>query len=359
MHPLHRQSISDQTAAHLRDGVRSGRWGLRLPGVVRLAAELQVSKDAVRAALRRLEAEGAVQPGGNGRRRVVAAPHASQTGAPPRAFRVGILLSRPLHHEAGNGQHMELRLLHEIEASGHSGFFAPMTQACVGHRLPRIARVIKEGKADAWVVVDAPEELMRWFSTQPVPAVALGGRYCDAPLARVGMELTPGIIAAVRALKQLGHRRIVLAVPRVWRLPEPGRLVRAVLDELGGAPEYHAPDWEPGARGFHELLESLFRVTPPTAMIVLEPAEAVAVMSFLAQRGLRVPRDLSLVCRNHDASLALCRPEIAHCGSNEDHLVGHIVKWVNDAARGTPHQRRIVCQPEFFPCESLAPPATR
>ena len=358
MHPLRRQSISDQAAAHLREGLRSGRWGLKLPGVLRLAAELQVSKDAVRAALRRLEAEGSLAAGGVGRRRVVAGPHQPQQD-PRHLLRVGILLSRPLHHENGASQRMLLRLLHEIEASGHSGFFAPMSQSCLGHRLPRIARVVQEGKADAWVVVDASEDLMRWLSGQPVPAIALGGRYCDAPLARVAMDLTQGLLAAVRTLKRLGHRRIVLTVPRVWRQPAPGRLVGAVLSELGGAPEYHVPDWEPGARGFHDLMESLFQVTPPTAMIVLEPAEAVAVMSFLAQRGLRVPRDLSLICRHRDASLDLCRPEIAHFGSNEDHLVGHIIRWVNAAARGIPHQRRVVCQPEFFPCESLAPPATR
>jgi DNA-binding LacI/PurR family transcriptional regulator len=356
MRPLRRQTVSDQTAAHLREGLRSGRWGLKLPGVLRLAAELEVSKDAVRAALRRLEEEGVLHAGGSGRQRTFSGSRAALRGS-RQLLRVGILLSRPLHTENGASQRMLLRLLHQIEASGHSGFFAPLSQLCLGHELPRVARAVQEGKADAWVVVDASEELLGWFSTQPVPAIALGGRYSEVPLGRVAMDLTHGFLEAVRALKKLGHRRIVVAVPRVWRQPVPGRLVTAVLEEIGGgAPEYHVPDWEPGARGFNDLLESLFRVTPPTAMLVIEPAEAVAVISFLAQRGLRVPRDLSLVCRHRDASLDLCRPEIAHLSSNEDHLVRHIARWVNAAARGTPHQRRIVCQPEFFPCESLARP---
>lgn len=332
---------------------------MKLPGVVRLAAELEVSKDAVRAALRRLEEEGAIQSGGNGRRRTLSGSRAPQrrSGEP---LRVGILLSRPLLSENGASQRMLLQLRHDIEASGHAAFFAPLTQTCLGHKLPRIARLVQEVKADAWVVVDAPEELMRWLSGQSFPSIALGGRYCDVPLARVAMDLTQGFLVAVRALRKLGHRRIVIVVPRVWRQPVPGRLVQAVLEELGsGNSDYHAPDWEPGAAGFQRLLQTLFRVTPPTAMIVLEPAEAVAVISFLAQRGLRVPRDLSLVCRHRDASLELCRPEIAHLGSNEDHLVRDVIHWVNAAARGAPHQRRIVRQPEFFPCQSLAPPAGR
>jgi DNA-binding LacI/PurR family transcriptional regulator len=355
MRPLHRQSVSDQTAAHLLEGLRSGRWGMKLPGVLRLAAELEVSKDAVRAALRRLEDEGVLVGRGSGRQRIFSGSRAALRGS-RRQLRVGILLSRPLRMENGASQRMLLRLQHGIEASGHSGFFPPLTQQCLRHRLPRIARTVQEAKADAWVAVDGSEELMRWFSSQPVPAIALGGRYCEVPLARVAMDLTQGFLDAVRALKKLGHRRIVVAVPRVWRQPVPGRLVSAVLDELGGNADYHVPDWEPGAQGFNALLEALFRVTPPTALIVLEPAEAVAVLSFLAQRGLRVPRDLSLVCRHRDASLDFCRPEIAHFSSNEDHLVRHIVRWVNAAARGAALHRRIVCAPEFFPGASLARP---
>jgi len=359
MRPLQRQSVSDQTAAHLREGLRSGRWGLKLPGVLRLAAELEVSKEAVRAALRRLEQEGVLLAGGSGRQRIFSGTRAALRES-RKLLRTGILLSRPLRTENGASQRMLLRLLHEIEAAGHAAFFAPLTQTCLGHKLPRIARHVQEAKAEAWIAVDAPEELMRWFSSQPVPAVALGGRYCEVPLARVAMDLTQGFVKAVRVLKGLGHRRIVIAVPRVWRQPVPGRLVSAVLEEFGsGAPDYHVPDWEPGARGFNDLLESLFRITPPTALIVIEPAEAVAVMSFLAQRGLRIPRDLSLVCRHRDASLDFCRPEIAHFSSNEDHLVRHIVRWVNTAARGAAHRRRIVCEPEFLPCESLARPAEK
>jgi hypothetical protein len=29
-----------------------------------------------------------------------------------------------------------------------------------------------------------------------------------------------------------------------------------------------------------------------------------------------------------DASLELCRPAIAHLSENEDHLIGHVIKWI-------------------------------
>lgn len=358
MHPIRRLTVPEQTADHLRAGLRAGRWGGRLPGVLRLAAELEVSKDAVRTALRRLEEEGVVTPGGNGRQRLFTGSRASPHGA-RKSLRVGILLSRPLRTDNGVSQRMLLRLLHEIENAGHSGFFASQSQQCLQHKLVRVVAMMQKTQADAWVVTDAPEELMQWLAAQTQPAICLGGRYTELPLARVAMDLTAGFLDAVRALKRLGHRRIVLTVPRVWRHPAAGKLVSAVLEELGGSPEYHVPDWDPGAQGFNDLLESLFRMTPPTAMIVVEPSEAIAVISFLAQRGLSVPQDLSLVCRHRDASLDLCRPDIACISNNEEHLVRHTLRWVNAVARGVVHHRRIVCQPEFIPGGSLAPPPGR
>ena len=65
MKPLPRLSVPDQTAAHLREGLRAGLWSGELPGVLRLARELGVCKDAVRAALIRLEGEGLLLPEGD------------------------------------------------------------------------------------------------------------------------------------------------------------------------------------------------------------------------------------------------------------------------------------------------------
>ena len=48
MKRLRRLTIADQTAEHLRAGVRDGRWGKQFPGVVRLTAELGVATATVR-----------------------------------------------------------------------------------------------------------------------------------------------------------------------------------------------------------------------------------------------------------------------------------------------------------------------
>ena len=56
---MRRLTVAEQVAAHLREGLRQGHWAGSLPGVARLAAELEVSTNTVQAALRMLESEGA------------------------------------------------------------------------------------------------------------------------------------------------------------------------------------------------------------------------------------------------------------------------------------------------------------
>ena len=45
MNPLPRLTPADQTAGHLRERLGSGQWGDKVPGVIRLGAELLVSQN--------------------------------------------------------------------------------------------------------------------------------------------------------------------------------------------------------------------------------------------------------------------------------------------------------------------------
>lgn len=358
--PMLRLSVLDQTTAHLREGLRLGLWGTELPGVLRLARELNVSKDAVRAALLRLEREGLLLPEGHGKRRRVAEKASNRKNRRDAPLRVAILLRDPLEEENGNYQAMIFNLQHDLESAGHHCIFAPKSQKTLGFDVRRIARMVAGVAADAWVICAGSGELIEWFSWQETPAIAVGGRRSDAPLTRVATDLIPGMKAAVHHLSALGHRRIVLICSLEWRQPHPGPLAQAFLDELAAltgseiSPQYHLPDWEQTAEGFHALLEALFRITPPTALIVNEPMQAVAVISFLAQRRLRVPQDVSLVVESKDASLGWCRPPLAHFQTAD--IWRHVVRWVGQVARGKVTPRRIVSQAGFVSAESTAPP---
>ncbi|MEO5712904.1 MAG: substrate-binding domain-containing protein [Luteolibacter sp.] len=76
-------------------------------------------------------------------------------------------------------------------------------------------------------------------------------------------------------------------------------MLQGFLNELesGGVKpgEYHTPDWEETPKGLVKLLESLFQVTPPTALICTDQITTSATLAFLTRRGTDIPREVSVV----------------------------------------------------------------
>ena len=158
------------------------------------------------------------------------------------------------------------------------------------------------------------------------------------PIAGAGPDKLPALAAAMRHLIGLGHRRIVLLTRRERRVPNPGPSERAFLDALTAhgipAGDFNLPDWEETREGFQELLGSLFRVTPPTALIIQEAPFFVATLQFLGARGIRVPEEVSLVCTDPDPAFAWCTPPIAQIRWDTRLAVRRIVRWAANVSRG-------------------------
>ena len=89
MQPIQQTPKHELVASRLREDMHEGRWSGSLPGVLRLAAELDVSPFTVRRALRQLQTEGLLANSGLGRSRSIAAR--GRTKASQRRLRVAIL----------------------------------------------------------------------------------------------------------------------------------------------------------------------------------------------------------------------------------------------------------------------------
>jgi len=126
---------------------------------------------------------------------------------------------------------------------------------------------------------------------------------------------------------------------------------QAFLDELQshGIPptSYHLPDWEENPDAFHAMLEAMFRVTPPTALIVDEPLLFVAVMQFCLSRRLRVLEDLSLICTDNDPAFAWCHHSVAHIAWDSSPVVRRILQWADNVSRGTSDFRQTFSPAKF------------
>lgn len=352
-----RVKLIHQAASHLRRAIASGDLVGKLPGVWPLAAQYGVSHTTLRAALVMLEGEGLVTPGVAGRCREVVSGKFADNLAPRRVM---ILLSVALEREDAGFQLVLSQLRREIEAGGYVCEFAAKSLDELHHSLPRIQRLVASRPADAWVVVGGMQEALRWFATQPIPAFAIGGRRLDLPIAGVGVASVEAFRLACRRLIELGHRRIVFVSPRGMRQPEPARYLQILAEELSlhdvAFGSYHVPDWEETPAGLVAMLEGCFRLTPPTALIVLSTNWLLGTLAFLSRRRLLVPEDVSVVCMNHDALMDWIFPVIAHFRSNEYLMIGEVLRWLDTSGRTREIFKAKTFQAEFVPGESIRPP---
>lgn len=356
MKPLERVGLTGQTTDYLRAAISSGRWTGKLPGVRPLANDCGVSHDVVRAALQRLEREGLVVAEGNGRSRTVQARALQRK----ESSEVAVLLNLPLAEEDSEFQQALTSLRSMVEESGRQCRFAGKCLRDLRGDVTRVARLVNRETADVWVVVGATREVLEWFDAQGKTFIALCGCCANLPVAGTGRLADDGFRDAMRHLMSLGHRRIVYVGPQMVRFSRSAGVIRIMGEELGragvAAGDYHCPDWDETPDGLQCLLARIFRVTPPTALIVDYANWLAGALDFLACRGLRVPEDVSLVCMNHDPTTAWHRPRIAHLGGSEVALAGVVLRWINSVARGRVEKKFIPMAAPFIRGDSTAPP---
>lgn len=345
--PLRLLSLTDQAAQHLRDGIRSGRWKDHLPGVHKLAAELGVSRNTIARAVARLVAEGALA--GTGARKAHAIVSAGTPPAVgPRTLRIALLRVVPAEKSDSIAQTLLLNIIMQVKAAGHTCMFVTLPLGKDTHKTGYLPRLLKETEADVWMIYMGTLEILEWFIARGEPVFALAGRCRGLPIAAVASDGISLMRESVRRLVALKHRRIVLLSSQDSRRPTPSRLLQAFLEELEAAGvqpgEYHTPDWEETPDGVIKLLESLFQVTPPTALICTSLNTTAGTLAFLTRRGLDIPRDVSVLSlEDADPLLEWIFPgvQVAHPRVPYEPFYRRIREWVaNVAVGGTPDTRQ-------------------
>lgn len=344
-------TVVAQVAAHLREELSRGRWTGKMPGRDHLAAELGVSPRSVQGALEMLEKEGLLEKQGVGRQRRIL----QEANSPPAGLRVMILL----YEKASAKLDYLVDLRHQLEEAGHSALFADKTLQDLSMNRERMARFVKQTPADAWVVVSASREILEWFACQPVPAFALFGRQVSVPISGTGPRKSAAVAEAVRRLVELGHRRIVMLCREERRKPYPGFVERVFLDELEAhgiqTGPYNLPNWGNTMEEFFAGLNSLFRLSPPTALLCSYTALFVATERYLAQRGIVAPRDISLICLDPDPAFDWCQPTVSHISWDSRQAVRRVMRWVGNVAQGRDDRRNTATPANFVEGGTVGP----
>lgn len=357
MRPISKKSLPEQVATHLRDGIKQGRWCDPFPGVPQLAGELDVSRHTIRRALQILEKEGILSSRGLCRSRGITAAGAAAVAQRP--LRISILRHDEKLMDDAHTSIILVEIMRSLENAGHQVTCLKKSQIELKHDPARLSRHLMQTPADAWIIEAGSHKLLEWCAAQSTPCFALYGRAEGLEMARTGPDSTSAYVEATRQLIALGHQRIVSIVREGFRKPKPGRCEMAFLNELKahGIPTgiYNLPDWEETPEGFNRLLESLFKNTPPTALMIDETCWLIAALAFFARRGIRVPEHVSLLSGDSQSVLDMCYPSVAQVLWDKRLVMQRVLRWVDAVRTGKADRKIINIASEFVPGGSIGP----
>lgn len=323
----------EQVAEAIRAEILAGKWRETLPGIVALEKEFKVNRNTIQKALKILEGKKLLVSRGQGNSRRILAPknHA------PKTLKVGMLLYEEVDQSKGE---WIVDSMHHLEEAGHSVVVVPETLSSMKMNVRRVAHAVAKYDVDAWLVVAASDNVLRWFIGQPKPVLSICGSSSRLPIAAISLDYYGVFKQMIDNLISLGHRRIVCLSrenkPTEFdrQLANPGPVAQS-LDAHGlSFSSYNWPCFENDPVKLHRCMDRLFRGTPPTAFVVDESFLAMVVYHDLIQRGLKVPEDISIFCGEPATTLGWSQSVISHTNWSSKAMVRPTLRWIKNVALG-------------------------
>jgi DNA-binding LacI/PurR family transcriptional regulator len=351
MKPFHPLSAVDQLVAYLREEINVGTLSQTLPGVHKLGKELGVSPKTVVAAVAKLKHEGFLKDQGARKKSLIVKP----AGKKVSSLRVAILL----YDLNDRSLPFTIELRHQLEAAGHITNFALQTITDIGRNDKKIATCVEKTQADVWIILSGSYEVLHWFASQKIPAFACFGRRQEVDIAGAGVDRQTSIRKATRRLIELGHRKIVMIAREERRKPKPGAGEQAFLNELAShdikVGTYNLPDWEETPEGFKRSLDGLFKITPPTAIILDEASFFMITQQHLARLGILAPQHISLICSDPNPTFSWFLPKVAHINWDPKPIIRRAVRWVTEVQNGKIDKQQYSTKSEFIEEGTIGP----
>jgi DNA-binding LacI/PurR family transcriptional regulator len=363
LNPVKRQTVTAQITETLRQEILRGAWKEWLPSERLLGEQLQVSRTTIRVALSRLKQEGVVRPiHGQGNR---LQPNAASRRGDAHNRAIAILALDPLERMRPSQTLWidEMRaMLAERGLALHIFHGRSIFTARPGRAL---VRLVARHPHLAWVLVNCPAPVQQWFATAGLPCLVAGTPSPGVELPFVDLDHAALCRHAAGRMLAAGHRRLAL----VLRQSELGGDIESVRGFRAGMGD---PAGSSGSivvlyhRNTADHVDELIRRTMsrpdrPTALLVAHPQYYLTVTSRLSQMGLRVPDDVSVLCRDDDHFLSFLRPEPARYHAPPATLARHRLRAVMDLVENSGLGRiRKRIMPEFIPGGTLtAPPRAK
>ncbi len=356
-----RPSMVSEVVRTLSACLENGDWGEFLPAERELSDLLGVSRSTLRFALRRLRADGWIQVG-HGKKTKILKRGKVPVGKKESELRTILVLTTITDRnylQTGAFWLDEFR-----QMSAKIGFvvvyeFLPQ----VGDRGLQEALYALRAKyhPSVWLLVASDHRLHAVLHRLGWPVVVGGSVYPDLSLPGVDVDFRATCRHAVGHLARLGHRRIGIVVAK-QALPGDDHSILGFEEGLaahrGGEIEGVMLRVDSHAESvFLSLRREYGRVHPATALITCRPQVSLSVLTSLASLGRAVPRDVSLIARDYNASvMAPVWPELASYRCNPSGLARKVLSLCRKIISGEPPEAALFFfMPEYHPGASVVP----
>ncbi len=350
-----RSSLVAETLRVLRETIASGRWKEELPGERRLCEEWHISRPTLRAALTALAADGWVTIAQGKPTRVC---HPAGSSSPPAlpspTLTVGLLSPEPLHAMPPFVLLWVDELRSQLASEGHL-LQVHVGRAWSGGKNPARAlqTLTTTVPAAAWVLYRSTEAMQQWFEQRQIPCVVVGSVFKGLSLPSVDRDHRAVCRHAVGLMAARGYQRLALMIQEPQyagdRESEAGfveGLQAAAARGVTGHIQRHDGSREGLLKALDRLLTARQR---PQALLIARTSSALTICTALLQRGLRIPQDVALICRDDDVFLDETIPQISRYSVTANTFAKRIFRLVRQP--GAKGETKIM--PEFVKRESL------
>lgn len=331
---LERKSLPVKLADVIEGEIRAGNWGDSLAGHRTLMNRYSVSAKTSLAAISLLEERGLISGAEQGRkRRVLVKPDAAADTL------TDLLIIDGMGTQSGEDM-LQLQAYRRVwEESG--GRIQSINFDFPRYRRPAalLREAVATHKADALLLHVAP---LAWVEAahRLKPVFLSGGEWQGGGITGVGYDVRDEIIRAVEKLREQGHKRIILPMDLVGSRME--NAVRQGLARGLGLPENSAvvreftpvfPERVPSA--WQAYWRKTFSTIRPTAAILLDDIRYLSLTGYCFTNGIRIPKDLSVICLESTTHLEWCEPVPTRMRFPVQDAVRQFRKWVRGGCQAT------------------------
>jgi DNA-binding LacI/PurR family transcriptional regulator len=315
MEPLpKRTSLIHETAATLKEWIRSGVLKDVLPGELHLKTRLGVGRDTLRLALKLLTEEGWVTPASKGQqRRVQEGRAAPDQEAPTELLPVTFLSPHAIEHRVTLLELEDTRL--RLAEQGRNLRFVAPDIFHLQNPDRQLERLVRAHPSTAWVLYLASEQIQRWFDRNGIPTLIYGSAFPGVKLPFVVSDWGAAAFHAGVQLIRQGHRTIGILEyhERFPGLIAEERGLEQALAPLGDQGRLLVFKDDRTPETVAASLERAFSLKErPTALVVTAAAQLLTCYSWLVSRGIRIPGDVSVVSLANDSWFAELHPPLCH-----------------------------------------------